>query len=72
MSAERESLFSAATRCHKVLCGCVSRCGDDPLMWDENGGEVDDGSRCKDLPRMPDPPLVQVVLTNRNTGEVIC
>ena len=45
------------------LCRCEKTCGDDP--------NEDDGSICKGLPPPPVRPLVEVVLIDRKTGEVI-
>lgn len=38
-------------------CRCRDKCGDD--------GDVDGPGMCKGLPRMPEPPLVEIVLVPR-------
>ena len=45
-------------------CACHFYCGDVPE-------EDDPGTVCKGLQRKPEPPVVEVVLVDRRTGEVI-
>lgn len=46
------------TRYHDP-CGCSVRCGDD--------GDTEGPGVCKGLPRMPEPPLMEIVLVPRSS-----
>ena len=56
MSTEAVINKAGSYRCED--CGCSIYCGDD--------GNIDGPEVCKGLPREPEPPLVEVVLRDRN------
>lgn len=45
-------------------CACRETCGDVPEEDDPDG-------TCKGLPQPPKPPLIEIVLIDRRTGEVV-